>query len=105
MLLDVREATAGLSLIQLAKLAMVASEVTPPEGPHKIAILTRPEAQFTNAQFLADKAQDQGWNIAAFQEFETALNWLASAGDTPWPDPRPYSPDFPKSPGPNAPNP
>jgi len=104
-LLDVRDATADLTSTQLAKLAVVAANVAPPEGQHKIAILTRPEAQFTNALFVADKAQDQGWNIAAFQEFESALNWLAGAGSTPWPDPRPYTPDNLKGPDPNNLNP
>lgn len=76
-LVDVRDATTDLTAAQLGALANVCREVSPPAEGHKIAILNRPQHPFDRASFLAALAQGQGWNIAAFCEFEKAFEWLS----------------------------
>lgn len=77
-MLDVRDATADLTVAQLSSLAQAAREVNPPPDEHRIAILTRPEVQFDRATALAGAAQDNGWNIEAFHGFEESFDWLSA---------------------------
>lgn len=76
-LLDVRDATADFTTAQVIALANVCREITAPPDEHKIAILTRKDMAFNRATYIAEIAQSEGWNIAAFQEFEHAFTWLS----------------------------
>lgn len=77
-LIDVREAMGTtLTVPQLAMLAGVCQQISPPPDVHKIAILNRPKDDFDRAAFLAAEAQQVGWNLRAFRDFEAAFNWLA----------------------------
>lgn len=77
-LIDVRAASGtSLTTTQLAMLASVCQQVSPPPDVHRIAILNRPKDEFDRAAFLASAAQDAGWNIQAFRDFEVAFQWLA----------------------------
>jgi hypothetical protein len=77
-MLDVRDATADMTAAQVCALAVVANDVVPPDGEHKIAILARPEVQFDRAAMLAATVKDTGWNLAAFNDFERAFDWIIS---------------------------
>lgn len=74
-LIDVRRATAMLTAAQLAALAEVCRKMSLPQED-RIAILTEPKEDFKRASFLAACVSDQGWNLAAFSDFEQAFNWL-----------------------------
>ena len=47
---------------------------------NKIALLTRDDEQFNRATFLEICGTIEGFNIAAFTDFEKAINWLNSDG-------------------------
>jgi hypothetical protein len=76
-LIDVRDATTTITAAQLGTLADVCREISPPDEEHKIAILNRPRDETDRALLLAGMAQDAGWNIAAFRDFERAFDWLS----------------------------
>ena len=44
---------------------------------NKIAILTREDFQFDNAQFFELCAKNRGFKIRAFTDFETSIEWFA----------------------------
>jgi hypothetical protein len=75
-LIDVRDATTDLTAAQLCSLADVCNQVSHPPGDYRIALLRKHKPEFDRAAFLAAMVKDQGWNIAAFQDFETAFHWL-----------------------------
>ena len=78
-LIDVREATSDMTAAHLCKLADVCREISAQDqDDDRIAILSRPKDEFDRAAFLAAKAESAGWNVAAFQEFEKAFDWLMS---------------------------
>jgi hypothetical protein len=76
-LLDLRKATAHLTAAQLAALAEACRTMSLPHED-RIAILTTPEDEFKRAAFLARCVRDQGWNLAAFSDFEQAFDWLCT---------------------------
>jgi len=45
----------------------------------KVAILTTPGVKFENAQFAALYANNRGFQVAAFTNFEETMNWLMSS--------------------------
>ncbi len=48
---------------------------------NKIAILTRADCQFDKANFLEEFANARGFNVAAFTEYEQAIEWLSESFD------------------------
>lgn len=73
-LVDVRDAATDMTAAQVASLALVCNEVSPPPDGHKIAILTR---RLDRAGLLAAEAQEKGWKVEAFYQFEPAFEWLS----------------------------
>lgn len=76
-LLDVRDAAAELSAAQLGSVANVCRGLSTPPDEHRIAILTSPGQKLARASLLSQFAQDAGWNVAPFSDFEDAFEWLS----------------------------
>jgi hypothetical protein len=49
----------------------------------KIAILTTPGVKFENAKFAALYANNRGFQVAAFTDFEETINWLMTSSEFP----------------------
>lgn len=74
-LVDVREASSRLQPYEVYSLVAVFNELEPPfDG--RLAIVNRPKDEFNRAQFFALAARVQGFQVAAFQDFDEALRWL-----------------------------
>jgi hypothetical protein len=86
-LLDIREASADMSVAQVVSLAAICGEIMPGMKDHKIAILNRPKDELDRAQILASMAAQHQWNIRAFREFEEAFDWLIIELEPPADDP------------------
>ncbi len=76
-LLDVREATGTLSVVDIWELAAALDEVGLGRR-NKIAILNAPKDDFNRAAFFETCSVNRGFNVHTFQDFEAALTWLAS---------------------------
>ena len=76
-LLDVRQAYGNLTFTGVYELVMEL-------GKHrfayrnKIAVLSRDDHQFDNAQFMELCAKNRGFQVAAFINFEDAIDWLTT---------------------------
>jgi hypothetical protein len=77
-LVDVRDATTEMTTAQVCKLAGSCREVDPKAGD-KIAILN--PNNFERSALASQAAQAEGWNVAAFRDFEDAFEWLADPGN------------------------
>jgi hypothetical protein len=75
-LLDIRDASADMTVAQVVSLAAICGEITPTMKDHKIAILNRPKDELDRAQIVASVAAQHHWNIRAFRDFEQAFDWL-----------------------------
>ena len=82
-LLDVRDASTNLTAAQVLGLASICQEVSPTTDDHKIAILNRPSDDLDRAAILADAAEEHGWNIGVFREFEPMFKWIADDAERP----------------------
>jgi hypothetical protein len=78
LLIDVRRTTGRLSLPEIAELVKVIIEHRD-SFRSKIAILTTPGIKFENAQFGALYANNRGFQVAAFTDFEETMNWLMAS--------------------------
>ncbi len=74
-LLDVRDAQSTLKMTDMYQLAHTFQE-TGFTQDHRLAILHRYRAG-ERAEFFALCAQERGWNIAAFESYEEAVNWFS----------------------------
>lgn len=80
MLIDIRET---ISVLTLSDIYELVTEV----GRHrqsfrkKIAILLGPQHDIDKARFLQMTAQNRGYRVNAFSDFEEAIKWLTEAGD------------------------
>ena len=74
-LIDVRGASLSLSLADITELVQVMIE-TRDSFRSKLAILTLPGHRFDNAKFMELYADNRGFLVGAFKDFEEALNWL-----------------------------
>ena len=72
--------TLSLSLVDITSLAQVMIE-NRDSFREKLAILTSFGRQYYNAKFMELYAGNRGFQVAAFEYFEEALNWLALKGD------------------------
>ena len=76
-LLDIRQAYGNLTFINVYGLVMEL-------GKHrsafrnKIAVLSRDDHQFDNAQFMELCAKNRGFQVAAFINFEDAIDWFST---------------------------
>jgi hypothetical protein len=74
-LLDVRDVNTTLKLSELQILARSFHEMGFNER-HRLAILHR-YADRERAEVFTMFANDRGWNVRAFEEYEEAINWFS----------------------------
>jgi CHAD domain-containing protein len=80
MLIDIRET---ISVLTLSDIYELVTEV----GRHrqsfrkKIAILVGPQHDIDKARFLQMTAQNRGYRVNAFNDFEEAIKWLTGVED------------------------
>ena len=77
-LIDLRGATSFLSIFDVAKLVQVMIEHRE-SFRSKLAILTIPGHRFDIAKFMEMCAEYRGFDVAAFKDFEEAMNWLMTS--------------------------
>jgi hypothetical protein len=75
LLIDLRQTTGRLTLAEITEVIKVVIEHRE-SFRSKIAILTTPGVRFDNAQFAALYANNRGFQVAAFTDFEETMNWL-----------------------------
>jgi hypothetical protein len=73
-MIDIREAPANLSLVQISELAAEFHRLHIGAG-RKTAVLTE-QGRFDNAHFFAITARGKGRTVQAFASFEEAFDWL-----------------------------
>ncbi len=76
---DVRDSYGNLTQDELNQLLLVLVEHHE-FFKNKIAILARNDEQFNRAAFFEICGNIEGFNIAAFIDYEKAINWLNSTG-------------------------
>jgi hypothetical protein len=82
LLIDLRRTTGNLSFPEIAEVVKLVIEHRD-SFRSKIAILTTPGVKFENAKFAALYANNRGFQVAAFTEFEETMNWLMTLYETP----------------------
>lgn len=80
--LDWRESTSKLSLSEVIKLVDTMLDNRRLFG-HKLAILTPEGEKFQTMQFMENYAVNRGLKVAAFTEYEQAINWLMPQTELP----------------------
>jgi hypothetical protein len=75
MLIDARHMTGHLKLADISELVNVMIEHRD-SFRSKLAILTRPGIGFDHAKFMELYANNRGFQVAAFTDFEEAIGWL-----------------------------
>ena len=78
-LLDIRDTDAGLTHEEIYEL-IKELEKNRDFFHNKIAVLSRDDEQYSRAGFLEICANLDGFKVAAFIDFEKAINWLNSTG-------------------------
>jgi hypothetical protein len=73
--LDCRETTSKMSLSDITKLVDTMLDHRRLFG-HKLAILTPEGEKFDTMQFMENYAVNRGLKVAAFTDYEQAINWL-----------------------------
>jgi hypothetical protein len=79
-LIDTRQKTGYLSLADIAELVDLMLEHRD-SFRSKLAILARPGLGFDHAKFMELYATNRGFHVAAFADFEDAINWLTTSVD------------------------
>jgi hypothetical protein len=82
LLIDLRRTTGNLSFPEIAEVVKLIIE-NRDSFRSKIAILTTPGIKFENAKFAALYANNRGFQVAAFTDFEETINWLMSSSEAP----------------------
>jgi hypothetical protein len=82
LLIDLRGTTGELSLPDITVVVKVLIEHRD-SFRSKIAILTTPGVKFENAKFAALYANNRGFLVAAFTDFEETINWLMTSSEAP----------------------
>jgi hypothetical protein len=77
-LIDVRGASMSFSFVDITELVQVMIN-NRDSFRSKLAILTVPGQRFDTAKFMELYADNRGFRVAAFEDFEKALNWLAAS--------------------------
>jgi hypothetical protein len=81
-LIDTRQKTGYLTLADIAELVDLMIEHRE-SFRSKLAILARPGLGFDHAKFMELYATNRGFHVAAFADFEDAINWLTSSIELP----------------------
>ena len=79
-LIDNRHTTGHLSLADITELVRVMIEHRE-SFRSKLAILVRPEDTLELAKFMELYAGNRGFRVAAFRDFEEAMNWLMTSSE------------------------
>jgi hypothetical protein len=82
LLIDNRYTTGHLTLAEVTELVKVLIEHRD-SFRSKIAILAPLGVKFDNAEFAALYANNRGFQVAAFSDFEAAMNWLMPSTELP----------------------
>jgi hypothetical protein len=82
LLIDLRRTTGSLSIPEITEVVKVVIEHRD-SFRSKIAIMTTPGVKFENAKFAALYANNRGFQVAAFTDFEEAINWLMVSSEVP----------------------
>ena len=77
-LIDVRGASYSLSFFDITEMVQVMID-NRDSFRSKLAILTVPGQRFDTAKFMELYADNRGFRVAAFEDFEEALYWLAAS--------------------------
>ncbi|HZF41631.1 MAG TPA: hypothetical protein VE715_22620 [Blastocatellia bacterium] len=77
-LIDTRQKTGYLTLADITELVEVMLEHRD-SFRSKLAILALPGLGFDHAKFLELYATNRGFHVAAFMDFEEAMNWLMAS--------------------------
>src|ERR1041385_6815478 len=77
-LIDGRYAVPHLSLANISQLVQVMFD-NRASFRNKIAVLTAGDERFELAKFMEVYAQNRGFHVAAFDNFEQAINWLSTS--------------------------
>jgi len=80
LLIDLRGATSELSLTEITEVVKVLIEHRD-SFRLKIAILTTPGVKFENAKFAALYANNRGFQVAAFTDFEETIKWMMTSSE------------------------
>jgi hypothetical protein len=79
-LLDIRGTTSQVSIADVTELVRFMMGYRE-SFYNKIALLANPDSRFELAKFMEVYAQNRGFKIAAFDNFEEAIDWLSTATD------------------------
>ena len=74
-IMDVRDASTKMTAFDIYELLSVLDHVGS-WSSWKIAIVNRPKDDFDRAKFFELCAQNRGYQVGAFQDFEEAVAWL-----------------------------
>jgi hypothetical protein len=77
-LIDTRQTTGRLTLFDMVEMINVMIEHRE-SFRSKAAILTSPGPHFDHAKFMELYANNRGFRIGAFDDFEEAMNWLMTS--------------------------
>ena len=77
-MIDLRGATPHLYMADITELVQLMIDYRD-SFRNKIAILTSRDALFELAKFMELYAQNRGFQVAAFDNFEEAINWLSTS--------------------------
>jgi hypothetical protein len=80
LLIDLRGTTGELSLPEITEVVKVLIEHRD-SFRSKIAVLTTPGVKFENAKFAALYANNRGFQVAAFTDFEETINWMMTSSE------------------------
>jgi len=80
LLIDLRGTTGELSLPEITEVVKVLIEHRD-SFRLKIAILTTPGVKFENAKFAALYANNRGFQVAAFTDFEETIKWMMTSSE------------------------
>ena len=82
LLIDLRGTTGELSFPDIIEVVKVLIEHRD-SFRSKIAILTTPGVRFENAKFASLYANNRGFQVAPFTDFEETINWLMTSSEVP----------------------
>jgi len=80
LLIDLRGTTGELSITEITEVVKVLIEHRD-SFRLKIGILITPGVRFENAKFAALYANNRGFQVAAFTDFEETINWMTTSSE------------------------
>ena len=79
-LVDTRQTTGRLTIFDMAEMVNVMIEHRG-SFRSKVAVLTSDGYQFDHAKFMKLYANNRGFQVGAFDDFEEAMNWLMTSNE------------------------